>query len=455
MLNSDQSKHSEKKTISNEENKKIVQIFKQIFYVATSISSFDLKLSFFGNQIKAASGNLNSKSSASAAATEEITASASEAVNANEAISHSLLQIAKDIEMLNKNTAESNQLLQSIRMDNKEITVLSEQMQHSMNDLADVVDKVSRVIGGINRISSQTKLLSLNASIEAARAGQAGKGFAVVATEIKSLSETTSQLTSDIESLISEIHNAVNGSKTYVDNAIRSIANVGKNIESVAEMMQANAQSAAHITESISGISSSSEQVSASLQECAMALEVVNADLQGVASDSVELDAISRSINNISGSVKAIEDEITRLATASGKMVTDGQYPLSNDDFVQTIKAAIQAHKQWVETVMAMASSMKLAPLQTDEHKCGFGHFYFAVKPSAEKIAPLWNAVDSYHHDLHHKGEEIIRLINNKNQSGAIRSAQEAKNLSEQIISIFEKIILEVQDMSRANQPVF
>ena len=65
--------------------------------------------------------------------------------------------------------------------------------------------QISKIVDLINGISEQTSLLSLNASIEAARAGAAGKGFGVVADEIKHLAEQTSEATKTIRSIVEEI----------------------------------------------------------------------------------------------------------------------------------------------------------------------------------------------------------------------------------------------------------
>ncbi|WP_164914459.1 methyl-accepting chemotaxis protein [Aminipila luticellarii] len=455
MFRSKEAKNAEKNNRVDEGKGKIVEIFKHIFHAATLVSSFDLKLSFFGNQIKASSGGLSAKSSESATATEEISSSMTEVVSANETLASSLQQIAKEAESLNKNTMESNRLLQDISMENQEMIAFSEHMQHSMGELSEVVSKISQVILGINQISSQTKLLSLNASIEAARAGEAGKGFSVVAGEISTLSESTRALTVSIDELLHTMQGALNESKASVEHAISSISNVGKGVESVTAMMQRNSDSVEHITDSISGAAASGEQVNAALQESSSALEMINSDLQEMADSAAELDVISHSINEISASVQAIEGEITNLAMDSGKLVNSGQYPLSNEDFIHTIRDAIQAHTQWVDTVSEMASSMQLSPIQTDEHKCGFGHFYFAVRPAAQRLSRMWDDIDSYHHDIHHKGDSVIDSIKSKDQSGAIQAALEARTLSEQIINLFEKIIIEVQNMSRTNEAVF
>ncbi len=72
------------------------------------------------------------------------------------------------------------------------------------------VDKINALTSTIMEISSQTSLLALNASIEAARAGDAGRGFAVVATEVGNLATQTSEAVRDIGSIVDEVVSAVN-----------------------------------------------------------------------------------------------------------------------------------------------------------------------------------------------------------------------------------------------------
>ncbi len=93
---------------------------------------------------------------------------------------------------------------------NQNISVTLESNSSGLKELDFQIAKAFELIGTINKISDQVNLLSLNASIEASRAGDAGRGFAVVADEIKKLSEETAVATNDIENIISSLTNSIN-----------------------------------------------------------------------------------------------------------------------------------------------------------------------------------------------------------------------------------------------------
>jgi len=157
-----------------------------------------------------------------------------------------------------------------------------------MNELIENTEKMNSIVEMINSITSQTSLLSLNASIEAARAGDAGRGFAVVAGEIQTLAGQTSEATVNITRLISDINISIqevfNATGQMMDNnktqnhavetmattfedietCVANIQEVSTNLENVVrELVRSNEM----IVSGINTISSVTQEVSAAANE--------------------------------------------------------------------------------------------------------------------------------------------------------------------------------------------
>lgn len=179
-------------------------------------------------------------------------------------------------------------------------------------------EKMNTIIGLINEITSQTGLLALNASIEAARAGDTGRGFAVVANEISKLANQTSTATVDITSLVSEFTESLNEMVHAADrlitsnnlqgecarNAIDSMNDIGSKSNDiytsahklnnvVSDLTDANNR----INESIQNISAVTQQVSAHAQESLAGTEENNTAVDTIAAMMESLSRRAQELN--------------------------------------------------------------------------------------------------------------------------------------------------------------
>ena len=84
---------------------------------------------------------------------------------------------------------------------------------------------VSKVVTTIDKITSQTRMLALNAKIEASRAGEAGAGFIVVANEVKRLAEQSAKATEEIKGTIFEMEQSVDSSAVYIEKMTQKAMN--------------------------------------------------------------------------------------------------------------------------------------------------------------------------------------------------------------------------------------
>jgi len=153
---------------------------------------------------------------------------------------------------------------------------------------------INQVVATITKVADQTNLLSLNAAIEAEKAGEYGRGFAVVATEIRRLADQTAVATYDIEQTVKEIQSAVSAGVMGMDKfseevrrGMRDVQQVGGQLsqiinevqtlapqfQRVNEGMQTQASSAEQITQALSQLSEAAQQTAESLRQSSQAID--------------------------------------------------------------------------------------------------------------------------------------------------------------------------------------
>lgn len=136
-------------------------------------------------------------------------------------------------------------------------------LKDSMQKISDMSMAIEKIIGEINSIAQQTNMLSLNASIEAARAGDMGKGFAVVATQVGELAARSAQAAKETNELIMNSIQAVESGRTITDQTVEAFGIVVENIEktdqdiiAITNMARQNVDIVSHAVSQIDRISS-------------------------------------------------------------------------------------------------------------------------------------------------------------------------------------------------------
>lgn len=152
----------------------------------------------------------------------------------------------------------------------------------AMHEIKTSNDQISQIVGAIDEITFQTNLLSLNASVEAARAGDAGKGFAVVATEVRELSHRTAKMAKEIKNLIS-----ASGQKVRL--GVDLVGETGKTLDRIVSQIVS-------ITDVIGQIASSAKEQSTGLEQINTAVNDMDAVTQQNAAMVQETTQASRSL---------------------------------------------------------------------------------------------------------------------------------------------------------------
>jgi methyl-accepting chemotaxis protein WspA len=185
----------------------------------------------------------------------------------------------------------------------QQVTEAAASINARLGTLSEKAGNIGTVVTTITRVADQTNLLSLNAAIEAEKAGDYGRGFAVVATEIRRLADQTALATGDIEQMVKEMQSAVAASVMGMDKfseevrrgggvveqvseelsqIIHHVQALAPNFETVSEGMQSQSLGAQQISEALSQLSEASQQTVESLRQSNSAIEQLNEASRGL-----------------------------------------------------------------------------------------------------------------------------------------------------------------------------
>ena len=170
---------------------------------------------------------------------------------------------------------------------------------------------------------------------------------------------------------------------------------------------------------------------------------------------SLELERVSEDLSENMKPVSEIEKGLDDTAKLMGQMVEDVFYMLDNRRFITNVQNAVTAPQNWLHTLEKMVRNHQILPLQTDDTKCAFGHFYYAMNPRNKMISPLWIELAEKHRRFHNHGKNAISAIRTQDYDRAETESRQAATLSEELIGDFKKIIANAEALERDHIQVF
>ncbi len=246
------------------------------------------------------SGSMNQVMEGINASSERVSVGASELASASQVLAEGAELQAASIEELAATTnsvadhvEESRRGAEASAKETAKVTAMIEQNQTKMTMMMEAMNKIQQtsqqvvgIIQTIEEIADQTNLLSLNASIEAARAGDAGKGFAVVADEIGKLALESAKAANSTRNLIEISMEEISKGNEIATDAMNALKDSVNAVDHVNEMIKNTAQSSVVQAESMEQLRVGIEEIARGIQDNSAASEETSATSEELATQA-------------------------------------------------------------------------------------------------------------------------------------------------------------------------
>lgn len=180
------------------------------------------------------------------------------------------------------------------------------EVANTVRSLADRTEKVDDIVGVIQSIAKQTNLLSLNATIEANRAGEHGRGFAVVAGEVRNLAIQTREATQEIQQIIGRLQEEARSAQTIVRRG-------DEQAQECLARTQAMGEAFADISDAIRSITSLNVQIAGATEEQAVTTDEIQKSILGMSKQARTVLDGTREISESSGTLDRLSGRVREL----------------------------------------------------------------------------------------------------------------------------------------------
>ena len=269
-----------------------------------------IQITTSATQIAASGKQLEATMTEQVASTNEVAATAKEIA----ATSSQLVKTMDEVEDQSQSTAQAAGVSQ------QELSQMEKSMRHlagattiisaKLGVINDKANSINSIVTTITKVADQTNLLSLNAAIEAEKAGEYGTGFAVVAREIRRLADQTAVATLDIENMVKDMQSAVSTGVMEMDKfseevtrGVDDVRNIGTKLESIIHQVQTLTPQFQDVSNSVEGQSLGAVQISQAMMQLSEASSQTAESLR-------EVNTVISQLNNAS---QGLHQEIARF----------------------------------------------------------------------------------------------------------------------------------------------
>ena len=361
----------------------------------------------------------------------ELSISSSEQASSLEQSSASLEQITVNIRNNNQNMNKMMHIANELNNAASIGSTSAKQTSLSMDEINDKVKAINEAITIIDQIAFQTNILSLNAAVEAATAGEAGRGFAVVAAEVRNLASRSAEAAREIKSLVESASIKSNEGKTIADDMIRGYDNLSNKIIETKD-----------IIDNVSQFSKEQEIGIIQINETISRLDTAT---QKNAFTASRIDSLSHEVSKLSARLLQI--------TSQSKIEDKFFHMVENIDLIKEVSKYKNDHinfkKKHYEKLDNFESCQVL-----DCKSCNMGKWIITCENEKRNFASAkeWSILKSNHELVHNKIQQYILENSQKMQNKILR--QTASDIEDATLKVFDSLndILYIESKNEQNR---
>ena len=270
-------------------------------------------------QVATAIGNVAAEVSQQASAVDQMIENVASLADAGKAVSTAVEEALQYMKQLDGNSADMKAKMESMSEESAHMDVNVQEISEKIDVTSKGIQEMETILGSIEEIASETNLLALNASIEAARAGDAGRGFAVVADSIKGLSENTSNELENIRKIISTLVENFKECEKCIDLVVKSNQSSTESTKDVIESLRIINNDVVSTNEKLTVVHETDEKMMKDIMEIDSQVKVIGqaaesnaAATQEITASSEELTALLTNISSTCNSMTGYVDNLVK-----------------------------------------------------------------------------------------------------------------------------------------------
>lgn len=355
-----------------------------------------------GGKLANSSNHLLDLANSSAAATEEMTATAmsidESAKNASGFVTEASQEVFQAVEEMNV------------------VSIGMEDAVKQIQRLKEASGEIQQVVSTIDEIAEQTNLLALNAAIEAARAGEAGRGFAVVAEEVKKLSTRSQSATQQIIQTIAQVQSNIN-------ETVKSVSSSTKKLEQGVESVRTT-------HDKMSLVQNSMEQISEATKEQRAATNLIGESYQDVLDEA-------NTTTQMSEKIWTLFDELVIHIEEQRAM-------LAQQDIEHKVLYLAKAdHALWKKKIVDFDyGRIQLSTEEAGSHTlCRLGKWYYSEGMKQYKDNNIFQKIEQPHKIVHESARQAVERRSQHPKCDISKEIQDLNAASDEVIHLIDQLI--------------